>query len=182
MPRAYSTDPPAGGPGRPAGTYLLRRVKARVTPTPIIARPPAPPAIAYRRGDRVNQSRTALAASAQVQSETAPSDTDTRARISICSGTCPAARFTNWGRIAPNRMYDFGLVKPTTKPSQVARKLPRGAGVVASSTSARSLRCLMACTPSQIRYRAPASFTIKNAWPDRCRMEPRPTATATATP
>jgi len=39
---------------------------ATVTPTPIMARPPAPPTISIRRGDRANQARTALAAALAV--------------------------------------------------------------------------------------------------------------------
>ena len=77
---------------------------ATVTPTPIIASPPAPPTISNRRGELANQFRTALAANPQAQSETAPMSTETRASSSICPGTSPAARFTNCGRMAPNKM------------------------------------------------------------------------------
>ena len=65
--------------------------------------------------------RTALAANPHEQSEMAPMNTETSARTSICSGTWPAGRFTNCGRIAPNRMYALGLVMPTTAPSRSAR-------------------------------------------------------------
>ncbi len=50
---------------------------ATVTPTPIMASPPAPPTISHRRGERANQVRTALAANPQLQSETAPMVTET---------------------------------------------------------------------------------------------------------
>jgi len=83
---------------------LWRPVRATVTPTPIMASPPAPPTISTRRGERANQLRTALAANPQQLSETAPMTTEISASTSICSGTCPAARCTNCGRIAPNRM------------------------------------------------------------------------------
>ncbi len=48
-------------PRRPR-TAQWRPVSATVTPTPIMASPPAPPTISTRRGERANQARTALAA------------------------------------------------------------------------------------------------------------------------
>ena len=110
---------------------LWRPVRATVTPTPIIASPPAPPTISTRRGERANQARTALAANPQEQSEIAPMNTETSARISIWPGTFPAERFTNCGRIAPNRMYALGLVRPTRAPSRTARHPSRGAAATA---------------------------------------------------
>jgi hypothetical protein len=83
---------------------LFRPVIATVKPTPIIASPPAPPTSSKRRGELANQLRTALAATPQAQSETAPITTETSASSSICPDTDPAARFTNCGRIAPNKM------------------------------------------------------------------------------
>jgi hypothetical protein len=44
------------------GGQFLRPVKASVTPSPIMARPPTPPTSPRRWGDRVNQDRTVLAA------------------------------------------------------------------------------------------------------------------------
>src|SRR5260370_38211883 len=46
---------------------LLRPVMATVTPTPIMARPPAPPTISNRGGERANQLLTTLAANPQAQ-------------------------------------------------------------------------------------------------------------------
>ena len=92
------------GPGQRLERRVSRPVIATVTPTPIIARPPAPPTISNRRGELANQFRTALAANPQAQSETAPMSTDTSASSSICPGTSPPARFTNCGRMAPNKM------------------------------------------------------------------------------
>src|SRR5258708_33667204 len=66
---------------------LLRPVRATETPTPIMARPPAPPTSSNRRGERANQDRSLLAASPQVLSETSPIMIDTRLSSSICSGT-----------------------------------------------------------------------------------------------
>src|ERR1700683_5194683 len=80
---------------KPLQHQLFRPVNATVRPTPIIARPPAPPTSSKRRGERANQARTVLAATAQQQSEITPIVTETRASSSICSGTCPSARFTN---------------------------------------------------------------------------------------
>jgi DNA-binding NarL/FixJ family response regulator len=76
------------------GTHLLGPVSAIVTPTPTIARPPAPPTSAYRRGERANQARTVLAARPQAASEASPMVTEMRASSSICAGTFPA-RSTN---------------------------------------------------------------------------------------
>ena len=159
---------------------LWRPVMATVTPTPIMASPPAPPTISTRRGDRANQFRTALAANPQEQSEIAPMNTETSARTSICSGTCPAPRLTNCGRIAPNRMYALGLVRPTTAPSLAARHPSRG-GAATAMASASDLRWRIAWMPSQIRYSAPAIFTITNTSADRCSSVPSPTATNAAT-
>jgi amino acid efflux transporter len=159
---------------------LWRPVMATVTPTPIMASPPAPPTISTRRGDRANQFRTALAANPQEQSEIAPMNTETSARTSICSGTCPAPRLTNCGRIAPNRMYALGLVRPTTAPSRTARHPSRG-GAATAMASASDLRWRIAWMPSQTRYSAPTIFTIANASADRCSSVPSPTATNAAT-
>jgi len=159
---------------------VWRPVMATVTPTPIMASPPAPPTISIRRGDRANQFLTALAANPQEQSEIAPMNTETSARTSICSGTCPAPRLTNCGRIAPNRMYALGLVNPTTAPSRAARHPSRG-GAATAMASASDLRWRIAWMPSQIRYSAPAIFTTTNASADRCSSVPSPTATNAAT-
>ena len=123
-----------------ARANLACPVSATVTPTPIIARPPAPPTSSYRRGDRANQERTPLAASPQVQSVASPRQTEMSASSSIWAGTLPSARSMNWGRIAPNKMYDFGLVTPTTTPSRSARQPCRGSPVAANA-SASDLRC-----------------------------------------
>ena len=120
----------------------------------------------HRRGERANQARTALAANPQEQSETAPIVTETSASSSICCGTCPAERLTNCGRIAPNRMYAFGLVRPTTAPSSAARQPPFGSPAT-SMAAASCLRRRIAWTPSQTRYSAPAIFTIRNTWTER---------------
>jgi hypothetical protein len=55
---------------------LLCPVSATVTPTPIIARPPAPPTSAYRRSDLANHVRTTLAARPHALSEASPRQTD----------------------------------------------------------------------------------------------------------
>jgi amino acid efflux transporter len=164
----------------PEPAQLGRPAMATVTPTPIMASPPAPPTISMRRGERANQFRTALAANPHEQSEIAPMNTETSARTSICSGTCPAVRCTNCGRTAPNRMYALGLVMPTTAPSRAARHPSRGVAAAAMA-SASDLRWRIAWMPSQIRYSAPAIFTITKASADRCNSVPRPTATNAAT-
>jgi hypothetical protein len=131
-----------------------------------MARPPAPPTSSKRRGERANQVRTVLAAYAHEQSEIAPIETETSASSSICAGTCPAPRFTNCGRIAPNKMYAVGFVRPTITPSRSARQPSRG-GKATANASASDLRCRIAWTPSQIRYSAPVTLTMTNAWSDR---------------
>ena len=151
-----------------------------MTPTPIIARPPAPPTNANRRGDWANQVRTALAATPHAQSETSPMQTDIRASASICPGTCPALRLMNCGRTAPNRMYAFGFVTPTTTPSRSARQ-PSRVPAADDIATARECRCLIACTPRNTRYTAPASLTAVNTWAERCSSAPRPKATPAAT-
>ena len=117
-----------------------------MTPTPIIARPPAPPTSSYRRGDRANQERTPLAASPQVQSEASPRQTEMSASSSIWAGTLPSARSTNWGRIAPNKMYAFGLVTPTISPSRSARQ-PSLTPLACDIADASECRCRIAWTP-----------------------------------
>ena len=60
-----ATSPPAGQPRRVrfvSQPQPFRPVIATVTPTPIMARPPAPPTSSNRRGELANQFRTALAA------------------------------------------------------------------------------------------------------------------------
>jgi hypothetical protein len=47
--------------------------------------------------------------------------------------------------------------------------------------AASDLRWRIAWMPSQIRYKAPATLTITNAWADRSSTAPRPTATHAAT-
>ena len=83
------TSVPAGrepcGPSAPCRRHaqFARPVTATVTPTPIIAGPPAPRTSSKRRGERANQPRTALAANPQPQSQTAPMATETPASTSI---------------------------------------------------------------------------------------------------
>jgi hypothetical protein len=77
-------------------------------------------------------------------------------------------------------MYAFGLVMPTTAPSRAARQPCRGAGASASAP-ASDLRWRIAWMPSHTRYSAPATFTARNTWSDRCSSVPRPTATHAAT-
>ena len=75
----------------------------------------------------------------------------------------------------------MGLVRPTTAPSRAARHPSRG-GAATAMASASDLRRRIAWMPSQIRYSAPAIFTMMNASADRCSSVPRPTATHAATP
>ena len=89
-------------------------------------------------------------------------------------------RFTNCGRMAPNKMYDLGLVIPTTIPSRSARQPSRGSATAANA-SASDLRCRIAWMPSQARYAAPATLTTTKAAAERCRISPRPTETHAAT-
>ena len=77
-------------------------------------------------------------------------DTATRPSSSICAGTCPAARLTNCGRMAPNRMTALGLATPTMKPSRIARNGGRS-DVSGPAAMVSSCRCRMAWTPSQMR-------------------------------
>ena len=157
-----------------------RPVRATVTPTPIMARPPAPPTSANRRGDRANQDRNLLAPSPQVLSDTSPIMIDTRASSSICSGTWPAARFTNCGSTAPNRISALGLVTPTRNPSRTARRSLR-ACAASANVPASEPRRRNAWIPSQIRYSAPASFSTVNTCAERWTSAPTPTATQIAT-
>jgi len=82
----------------------LRPVRATASPRPMSARPPAPPTSENRRGDLANQERTPPATQPQAVSDTAPIETDMSTSSIICSGTFPAARLTNCGSTAPNRM------------------------------------------------------------------------------
>jgi hypothetical protein len=68
------------------------------------------------------------------------------ASSSICAGTFPALRLTNWGRIAPNKMYAFGLVTPTITPSRSARQ-PSLAPLACAMAEASECLCRIAWTP-----------------------------------
>ena len=68
----------------------------------------------------------------------------------ICTGTWPACRSTNCGSMAAKKTITLGFVAPTVNPSSIIL------AVVFRSTSAPSAaaserRCLIACTPRNIR-------------------------------
>ena len=75
----------------------------------MMARPPAPPTRLSLRGERANQPRTVLAARPQQLSEARPITMETTLSSSIWTGTCPAARFTNCGSTAANKITAFAV-------------------------------------------------------------------------
>jgi len=94
----------------------------------------------------------------------------------ICSGTDPDSRSTNCGSTATKNAIVFGFVMPTTNPSPSWRQCERGSAPDIAASAAR-LRCRIAWTPRNIRYSAPATFTIVNSTTDRATMPPTPRAT-----
>ena len=62
-----------------------------------------------------------LETTAQQLSEVTPITIAIALRISIWAGMCPAARSTNAGSTAANKITAFGLVTPTISPSRAAR-------------------------------------------------------------
>ena len=88
---------------------------------PIMARPPAPPIRASRRGELASQRGRVPAASAQALSLISAMPAKIAPSMMICIGTSPACRSTNCGSMAAKKTITFGLVTPTVNPSSTRR-------------------------------------------------------------
>ena len=137
-----------------------------------------PPMSSSRRCERPSQVRTVPAASAHVLSLISAIPAKIAPSAMICTGTLPAWRSTNCGSIAAKNTITLGLVTPTVNPS-ITILVAVFRSIVAPSASASDWRCLIACTPRNTRYAAPASLSTVNRATDRSTSGPIPNATAT---